>query len=93
MEESTQHFWYVMLYHFKKDKNATETQEKICTVYGGGAVTDRMCKKGFAKFCAGDFLLDDAPRSGRPVKVNSDQIETLIENNQCYTTWEIADIL
>ena len=45
------------------------------------------------KFCAGDFLLDDAPRSGRPVEVDSDQIETLIENNQHYTTWEIADIL
>ena len=38
-------------------------------------------------------MLDDAPQSGRTVEVDSDQIETLIENNQCYTTWEIADIL
>ena len=30
---------------------------------------------------------------GRPVEVDSDQIKTLIENNQCYTMWEIADIL
>ena len=29
------------------------------------------------KFCAGDFLLDNAPWSGRPVEVDSDQIETL----------------
>ena len=29
----------------------------------------------------------------RPVEVDSDEIETLIESNQCYTTWEIADIL
>ena len=43
------------------------------------------------KFCAGDLLLDDAPRLGRPV--DSDQVETLTENNQCYTLWEIADIL
>ena len=49
--------------------------------------------KWFAKFCAGDFSLDDAPRSGRPVEVDSGQIETLIENSQCYTTQEIADIL
>ena len=47
----------------------------------------------FAKFRAGDFLLDDPPRSGRPVEVDSDQIETLSENNQCYTTREIANIL
>ena len=52
-----------------------------------------MCQKWFAKFQAGDFSLDDAPRSGRPVEVDSDQIETLIENNQRYTTREIADIL
>ena len=44
------------------------------------------------KFHAGDFLLDDAPWSGRPVEIDSDQIKTLIENNQCYTTQEIANI-
>ena len=31
--------------------------------------------------------------SGRPVEVDSDEIETLIENNQHYATWEIADML
>ena len=56
-------------------------------------MTDRMCQEWFAKFHAGDFSLDDAPWSGRPVEVDSDQIKTLIENNQCYATWEIADIL
>ena len=56
-------------------------------------LTDRKCQKWFAKLCAGDFSLDDAPSSGKPVEVDSDQIETLIENNQCYTTWNIADIL
>ena len=56
-------------------------------------MTDRTCQKWFATFCAGRFSLDDAPRSGRPVEVDSDQIETLIENNQRYTMQEIADIL
>ena len=45
-------------------------------------MTDQACHKRFAKFRAGDFLLDDAPRSGRQVEVDSDQIETLIEDNQ-----------
>ena len=44
---------------------------------GKGAMTDWTC---------------DAPRSGRPVEVDSDQIKTLTENNQRYTTWEIEDI-
>ena len=34
-------------------------------------------KKCFAEFHVGDFALDDAPRSGRPVEADSDQIETL----------------
>ena len=37
--------------------------------------------------------LDDAPQTARPVEVDSDQIETLIENNECYTAWEIANML
>ena len=45
------------------------------------------------KFHAGDFSLDNAPWSGRPAEVDSDQIETLTENNQCYVTQEIPDIL
>ena len=94
MEEKKQHFHHIMLYYFRKGKNTTEMQKKrICAVYGEGAVTDQMCQKWFAKFRAGDFSLDDAPRSGRPVEVDNDQIETLIENNQCYAAWEIANIL
>ena len=42
--------------------------KKICAMYGEGAVTDQMCQKSFAKFCAEDFLLDDAPWSGRQQK-------------------------
>ena len=91
--EEKQHFWHIMLYYFKRGKNAAETQNKICAVYGEGAVTDRMDQKWFVKFRAGDFSLEDAPWSGRPVEVDSDQIQTLIENNQRYTTQEIADIL
>ena len=45
------------------------------------------------KFHAGDFSLIDTPWLGKPVEVDSDQIEMLIENNQGYTTWEIANVL
>ena len=62
-------------------------------MYGEGAVIDQTYQKWFTKFHAGDFSLDNAPRPDRSVEVDSDQIETLIENNQCYTMWEIADIL
>ena len=43
-----------------------------------------MCQNWFAKFHAGDSSLDGAPQLGRPIEADSDQIETLIENNQHY---------
>ena len=82
-----------MLYYFKKGKNATETQKKICAVYGEGAVTDYTCQTWFVKFHAGDFWLDDAPQLGRPVEVDSKQTETLIKNNRHYAMQETAVIL
>ena len=82
MKENTQLFWHIMLYYFKKGKNATEMQKKICAVYGEGAVTDQMCQSGLKSLCL-----------GRSVAVDSDRIETLIENNQCSTMRQIANIL
>ena len=81
MEGNMHLFQYIMFYCFKKDKNTTEMQQKICAVYGEGAVTDLMCQQWFVKFCAGDFSLDNALWSGRPVEVDSDQIKTVTENN------------
>ena len=66
-----------MLYYFKKGKNATEMYKKICAVYGEGAVTDWLCRKWLAKFPAGDFVPNDAPWSGGPVEVDSNQVKTL----------------
>ena len=50
MKENMQHFWHVLVYYFKKSKNATEMQKKICAVHGGGAVTDQMCQKWHENF-------------------------------------------
>ena len=92
MEENTQHFWHITLYYFKKGKNLIETQKQICAVCGEGVVTDQTSPKWDAKFHAGGFSLDGAPWLGRPVEVDRDQIETLIESNQCYIMQERAGI-
>ena len=57
-------------------------------MYGEDAVTDWTRQKWFAEFPVRDFLLDDAPQSGRLVKLTS-----IKENNQHYTMWDITDIL
>ena len=78
--EEKKHFQHIMPYYFKKGKNSTEMHRKICAVYGEGAVTDWTCWKWFAKLHTGDFSLYGPPPSGRPVDVDSDQIETLIKS-------------
>ena len=88
MEEYKQLLWHIMLYCFKKGKNATGLQKKICAVYGEAAVTEVVYEVSCRRF----LLLNNAPRLGGPVEVDSNQIKTLIENNQCYATQEIADI-
>ena len=69
----------------RKVKTQIKHTKKIFAMYGEGSLSDQTCQKWFAKFHAGNFSLDDAPQSGRPTEVDSNQIETLIENNQHYT--------
>ena len=56
-------------------------------------MSDQKCQKWFVKFHAGDFLLDNVLWSGRLVEIDSSQIETLSEQNDCYTKQETDDIL
>ena len=61
-------------------------------MYGEGAVTDQTCQKWFVKFHAGDLSLDRAPWSGRPVEVDSNQMDISVVKNRCYTTHMTANI-
>ena len=53
----------------KCQKKKKQKKNKIYVVFGEGALTDPMCQKWFVKFYAGDFSLEDAPQSGRPLKL------------------------
>ena len=46
--KNKRHFWRIMLYYFKKRKNATNTK-KIYAVYGEGVMTDQTYQKWFVK--------------------------------------------
>ena len=62
-------------------------------VYSEKSLTERQCQNWFARFRSGDFDLKNAPRSGRPTEVDNDEIKTMIKNNRCSTTREIAEKL
>lgn len=93
MENQNEHFRHILLYYFRKGKNATQAHRKLCAVYGNDALKERQCRNWFAKFRSGDFSLQDEHRSGRPVKVDDDKIKAILDSDPHSTTQEIANEL
>ena len=77
-----------MLYYFKKGENTTEMQNIFVQF-----MEKVLWLIEWIRSSLQNFLLDNAARLGRPVEVDNNQIETLIENNQCSTMQGIASIL
>ena len=62
-------------------------------MYGEEALKDRQCRNWFHKFRPGDFSLKDDQRSGRPNKVDDDQIKAIIQSDRHVTVQEINEML
>ena len=69
-------FLYSLLY-FLKGKNVKHC-EKLCKAYGHDALTTRQCQRWFAKFYSGDSDVNDAPRPGKPIKADDDEIKAMV---------------
>nr|AAP51092.1 transposase [Forficula auricularia] len=93
MENQKEHFRHILLFYFRKGKNASQAHKKLCAVYGDEALKERQCQNWFAKFRSGDFSLKDEKRSGRPVEVDDDLIKAIIDSDRHSTTREIAEKL
>ena len=87
------HFRHILLYYFRKGKNASQAHKKLCAVYGNEALKERQCQNWFAKFRSGDFSVKNAQRSGRPVEVDESHIKAIIDSDRHSTTREIAEKL
>jgi len=66
MEENKVYFRHLILFFYRKGKNATQAANKISAVYGEGAVAERTVRKWFARFKVGDFNLEDQECPSRP---------------------------
>ena len=62
MESDKQHFRHILLFYYRKGKNAVQARKKLTDVYGEGVLTVRQCQNWFAKFRSGNFDVEDAPR-------------------------------
>ena len=93
MEITGGHFRHILLYYFRKGKNAVQARKNLYDVHGEKSLTERQCQNWFARFRSGGLDLKDAPRSRSPTEVDDDKIKAMIENNRRSTTREIAEKL
>lgn len=93
MDGNLLHYRHILLYYFKKGKRAAEAHKKICGVYGDKALTERTCQNWFAKFRAGNFDINDAPRPGRPQEIESIDVKAIVDQNPSQSVRDIAEAL
>ena len=79
MECKNEHFRHILLFYIRKGKNAVQAAKKLRDVYGEEALKDGQCRNWLDKFRSWNFLLTDEQRSGRPNKVDDDQIKAIIK--------------
>jgi histone-lysine N-methyltransferase SETMAR len=87
------HMREVLLFHFAIQKSAAETHRILVGAYGDNALSKAACKRWFARFGKGDFMLEDKERP-RQRKVFEDQdLEALVAEDPCQTQTELAKSL
>lgn len=86
--EKNEHFRHLLLFAFHQGSKAAKAARDICAVYGEGAIAERTTRDWYTKFKNGNFDLKDAPRSGRSVEFNKEQLNQLLHENSRQTTRE-----
>lgn len=89
MSSNSTHIRHCMLYEYRSGTNSREAHVKISAVYPDSLSLSK-CEKWFARFRAGDFNLDDRPKSGRPSDFDNTVLETLIESDSRLSSREMA---
>jgi len=82
MKNFEEHIRHILFYYFKKGKKGTEAREKLRRVYGRNVVKKRQCQNWFARFHDSDFSVKDAHHSGRPSKIDDNEMKALMQANK-----------
>jgi len=81
MAITKEHIRFSIHFVFHLKKNAAHPTAMIYAAYGENAVSHTICKRLYQKFRQGDFSLEDEPRTGRPQKIETDELQALLDIN------------
>ena len=93
MELSKTQIRVLFVNYFKDNLNAVETSRKIYEIWGKDTTNKRTLQFWFTKFKAGDFSLEDEPRSGRPTVIQDDILRGSVEADPAKTTRQIPQVM
>ena len=65
----------------------------ICDMYGDNAIGESRARKCFSHFKEDCFDISDTPCLGKPSGFDEDRLNTLIHNDPCQCTRELANVM
>jgi len=86
-----EHIRFSIAFHLKK--NVAEATAMICAAYGENAVSHTTCKRWYQKFRQGDFNLEEEPCAERPQKIETDELQALLNINSAQIGKNITERL
>jgi len=91
MAITKEHIRFSIYFVFHLKKNAPEAIAMICATYGKNVVSHTTCKRWYQKFRQGDFSLEDESHARRPQKIETNELQALIDINSVQTEKELAE--
>jgi histone-lysine N-methyltransferase SETMAR len=80
----------LLCYYWKQNLKATEAVKKIYEVEDEDVISNRTAQNWFKRFNDGDTSLEDEPRSGRPVIVDSEALREAVGANSATSTRRLS---
>ena len=80
-------------FEFNRGAKAAEAARYICAVFGNNVIGENMARKWFSRLIRIFFYISDTPRSGRLSGLEEDRLNTLIHNDPCRCTRELANVM
>ena len=84
---------YCIRYEFHQRKGVRKPCESICSVLEDDIVSKSTCEYWYKRFREDDFDVNDHERSGAPLKVNDEELQTLLDKDSCQTEKQLSEQL
>lgn len=81
MEKSKDHMRHCILYEYQLGHSAAEATRNICNAIGQGTVSTTTVYRWFERFDKNDNSLEDEARSGRPIELDIDKLNELVQSD------------